>query len=144
MISMDFLVREAQPNDAKAIVDVLNPIIEAGLYTAFDTPFTVEAERTYILNLPHRGVFHVAERRQDMRIVAFQSMEPFATYTHAFDHVGVLGTFVDLSQRRQGIASRLFEVTFERGKISVSKGPPSKRWQPTPQARPWLRLTALL
>ena len=44
---MDFLVREAQPDDAEAIVAIFNPIIEAGLYTAFDTPFTVEVERNY-------------------------------------------------------------------------------------------------
>jgi L-amino acid N-acyltransferase YncA len=40
-------------------------------------------------------------------------MEPFATYTHAFDHVGVLGTYVDLACRRQGIGRLLFEATFE-------------------------------
>ncbi|MCI0338839.1 MAG: GNAT family N-acetyltransferase [Acidobacteria bacterium] len=110
---MELLVREAQPDDAEAIVGIINPIIEAGLYTAFDTPFTVEAERKYILDLPQRGLFHVAVRRHDQKIVGFQSMEPFATYTHAFDHVGVLGTYVDLSYRRQGIAMRLFELTFE-------------------------------
>jgi len=110
---MDFLVREAKPDDAEAIVGILNPIIEAGVYTVFDTSFTVEAERACILNFPQRGIFHVAECRQDKKIVGFQSMEPFATYTHAFDHVGVLGTYVDLAMRRQGIASCLFKTTFE-------------------------------
>jgi len=109
---MDLLIRDVQPADAQAIVDIFNPIIETGRYTVFDTPFTVEAERDYILNFPPRGVFLVAERSEDRKIVGFQSMEPFATYTHAFDHVGVLGTYVDLSLRRQGIASRLFEATF--------------------------------
>ena len=115
---MDLFVREARPDDAEAIVGILNPIIEAGVYTAFDTPFTVEAEHDYILNFPARGIFQVATRRQDSKIVGFQSMEPFASYTHAFDHVGVLGTYVELSLRRRGIARRLFEVTFEvaRGK----------------------------
>lgn len=110
---MDLLVREVGPEDAEAIVGILNPIIEAGIYTALDTPFTAETERDYILNLPPRGLFHVAVRPREQKVVGFQSMEPFATYTHAFDHVGVLGTYVDLSCRRQGIASRLFEVTFE-------------------------------
>jgi len=110
---MDLLVREVRPEDAEAVVGILNPIIEAGLYTAFDTPFTAEAERDYILNFPERGVFHVATRRQDGKVVGFQSMEPFASYTHAFDHVGVMGTYVELSLRRQGIARRLFEVSFE-------------------------------
>lgn len=116
---MDLLVREAQPDDAEAIVSIFNPIIEAGVYTAFDTSFSVEAERQYILNFPQRGVFHVAVRRQDQKAVGFQSMEPFATYTHAFDHVGVIGTYVDSSYRRQGIGARLFEATFEAAR---SKG----------------------
>ena len=97
---MDLLVREAQPDDAGAIVNILNPIIEAGVYTVFDTPFTVEVERGYILNFPDRGVFHVAVCREEQKVVGFQSMEPFATYTRAFDHVGVVGTYVDLSYRR--------------------------------------------
>ena len=109
---MDLLVRIATPDDAGAIVGILNPIIEAGTYTVLDTPFTVEAEREYILNFPPRGILHVALRRSDQRLVGLQSLEPFASYTHAFDHVGVLGTHVDLSYRRQGIGRRLFQATY--------------------------------
>ncbi|MEK7829840.1 MAG: GNAT family N-acetyltransferase, partial [Acidobacteriota bacterium] len=90
-----------------------NPIIETGKYTVFDTPFTVEAEREYIVNFPARGIFHVAVRQDDQKIVGFQSMEPFATNTHAFDHVGVVGTYVDLAERGHGIAGHLFDATFE-------------------------------
>ncbi len=110
---MDLLVREVELNDAEAIVSILNPIIEDGVYTAFDTPLTVEAERDYILNFPVRGVFHVAICCKQQKVVGFQSMEPFANYTHAFDHVGVLGTYVALSYRRQKIATSLFNATFE-------------------------------
>ena len=110
---MELLVRDARPDDAEAIVGILNPIIVAGVYTAFDTPFTVEAEREYILKFPQRGIFHVAVSRHKHQVVGFQSMEPFATYTHAFDHVGVLGTYVELSYRRQGISKCLFTATFE-------------------------------
>jgi len=113
---MDLLIREVRPDDAEAIVDILNPIIQAGVYTVLDTPFTVEAEREYIENFPQRGVFHVAECRADRKVVGFQSVEPFATYTHAFDHVAVIGTFVHLSYLRQGIGTRLSEVTFETAK----------------------------
>lgn len=113
---MEVLVREVQLDDAEAIVGILNPIIKAGVYTAFDTPLTIEIEREYILHFPQQGVFHVAVCRHDQKIVGFQSMEPFATYTHAFDHVGVLGTYVDLSYRRQGIGRSLFKATFEAGR----------------------------
>jgi len=110
---MELSVRDAEPADAEAIVRVLNPIIEARSYTVFDTPFSVDAERDYIANLPPRGIWKVAVRESDRRVVGFQIMEPYATYTHAFEHVGTLGTYVDLELRRQGVAKRLFASTFE-------------------------------
>jgi len=110
---MQLLVRDARPEDAKAITDILNPIIAAGRYTAFDTLFSVEAEEAYLRGFPARGVFHVAIDEADGRLLGFQSMEPFATYTHAFDHVGTLGTYVDLACRRQGVARALFRATFD-------------------------------
>jgi len=106
-------IREARPDDAEAIARILNRIIAARAFTAFDTPFSVEAERAYIETFPARGVFLVATSERDRQVVGFQSMEPFASFTHAFDHVGVLGTYVDLECRRQGIAKRLFRATFE-------------------------------
>lgn len=113
---MDLAVRDARPEDAEAILAVLNPIIEAGTYTALDKPLTADEERQYILSFPRRGIFHVAIRHADQRLVGFQSMEPFATFTGAFDHVGVLGTYVELSLLRQGIAHCLFEATFNAGR----------------------------
>jgi L-amino acid N-acyltransferase YncA len=109
---MELEIREARPDDAEAIVGILNPIIAAGVYTVFDTPFTADAERDYILRFPARGVFLLAVKQPDNQVVGFQSMEPFASYTHAFDHVGGLGTYVDLTCRRQGVASQLFQATF--------------------------------
>ncbi|UCD57101.1 MAG: hypothetical protein JSV16_15000 [Candidatus Hydrogenedentota bacterium] len=40
---MDLLIRKARPDDAEAIVHILNPIVEARRYTVLDTPFTAEA-----------------------------------------------------------------------------------------------------
>jgi len=57
-------------------------------------------------------VFFVAECLPQHQVVGWQSMESFATYTHAFDHVGVIGSFVDLTQRRRG-GTRLPAATFE-------------------------------
>ena len=110
---MALLIREVRLDDAEAIVSILNPIIKAGLYTVLDAPLTPQAEREFIANFPKRGIFHVAERRQDGAAVGIQTIEPFDTYTGAFDHVAVMGTFVELSQRRQGIGTRLSEATFE-------------------------------
>src|SRR5262245_24317454 len=110
---MKFTIRDAKPDDAAGIVAIFNPIIEARSFTLFDTPFSIEAERSYIVGLTQRDIFHVAVRSSDEAIVGFQSMYPFATYTHAVDHVGVIGTYIDLGSRREGIASLLFPVTFE-------------------------------
>lgn len=110
---MNLEIRPARSEDAEGMTAVLNPIIEAGIYTVFDTPFSVEQERRYIEAFPGRGVLHVAVRSSDQRLVGFQSVEPFAAYTHAFDHVGVIGTYVELACRRQRVGSRLFKATFQ-------------------------------
>jgi L-amino acid N-acyltransferase YncA len=110
---MDLFVRDVAPEDAEAIIAILNPIIAARAYTVFDTPFSVEAERSYIVNLSPRGIWKLAIRPSDQKVVGFQILEPLATYTHAFDHVGTLGTYVELGLRRQGIATCLFAATFE-------------------------------
>ena len=107
---MDIVIRDAIPDDAAAIAGILNPIIVSGLYTALDTPFSVEYERAFIERFPARGIFHVA--LLDGEIVGFQNVEPFATYTSAFDHVGVIGTYVSLERRQRGIGGRLFAATF--------------------------------
>lgn len=110
---MNWVVRNVQPEDAEAVAGILNSIIETGIYTVLDTPFTTEAEREFISNFPPRGIFHVAVAPEKERIVGFQNVEPFATYTNAFDHVGIIGTYVDHTVRRQGVASSLFQATFE-------------------------------
>jgi L-amino acid N-acyltransferase YncA len=109
---VNLTVRDVEPDDAEGIVRVLNPIIESRLYTALDTTFSVDSERDYVIDFPERGIWKVAVREPDRTIVGFQVMEPYANYTHAFDHVGTLGTYVDLELRRQGIARRLFAATF--------------------------------
>jgi L-amino acid N-acyltransferase YncA len=111
--AMTVIVREARPDDAESIVRIFNPIIESGRYTVFDRPFTVAEERRYIEAFPSRGIFHVAVSPSDGKVVGFQSMEPFATFTHAFDHVGVPGTYVDPAEQRRGIARLLFGALFE-------------------------------
>ena len=106
-------IRDAREEDAEGIAGILNPIIAAGIYTALDTPVTVEEERVFIRDFPKRGIFHVAVDAPDGTIVGFQDVSPFASFTHAFDHVGVIGTYVDLGRLRQGIATQLFVTTFE-------------------------------
>ena len=109
---MELAIRDVVLADAEAIVGILNPIIEARLYTVFSEPFTVDAEREYISRFPTRGIWKVAMRQADRRVVGFQVLEPFGSYTKAFDHVATIGTYVDLALRRQGIATALFDEAF--------------------------------
>lgn len=105
-------IRDATPDDADGIVKVLNPIIEAGVYTVIDGPITAQQERDFIRGCSPRGVFHVAIDPADGAVVGFQIAQPIAAYTHAFDHVCDMGTYVALARRRQGIASQLFQASF--------------------------------
>jgi L-amino acid N-acyltransferase YncA len=112
-------IRDARVDDAESIAGILNRIIAARCYTAFDTPVTPEEQRRFIRDFPRRGIFHVAIDTADSQIVGLQDVSPFADFTHAFDHVGVIGTFVDVARLRQGIGSRLFAATFA---AAVAKG----------------------
>ena len=106
-------IRDVRIEDAEEILAILNPIIAARCYTAMDTAITVEVEREFIRAFPDLGIFLVAIDTASSRIAGFQDVSPFGTFTHAFDHVGVIGTYVDLDLRRQGIATQLFAATFE-------------------------------
>src|SRR5687768_14037380 len=106
-------IRDVRIEDAEEILAILNPIIAARCYTAMDTPFTLGEEREFIRTFPGHGTFLVAVDTTLNRSVGFQNVSPFGSFTHAFDHVGVIGTYVDLELRRGGIATRLFEATFE-------------------------------
>jgi L-amino acid N-acyltransferase YncA len=110
---MDLTIRNVEPTDAEAVVGILNPIIEARVHTVLSDPFSVDAERDFIERFPPRGIWKVAVRPAYGRLVGLQVLEPFGAYTQAFDHVGTLGTYVDLGQRRLGIAKALFAVTLE-------------------------------
>jgi len=113
---MELIIRAVQKDDSQGIINILNPIIEEGLFTILDTTFSLEEEKQFIQNFPARGVFNIALEAQSSNVIGFQNVEPFATYTHAFDHVGIIGTFVDSRYRRQGIASQLFTSTFQNAK----------------------------
>ena len=110
---MEVLIRDVELADAEGLVGILNPIIEARIYTALDPTVTVDGERDYIRHFSPRGVWKVALDADAGRVVGFQILEPFATYTRAFDHVATMGTYVDLALRRHGIAGRLFAATFD-------------------------------
>ena len=111
------VIRDVCADDAEAIAGILNPIITARIYTALDTPVTIDEELAFIRSFPGRGIFLVAVDPATGAVVGFQDVSPFADYTHAFDHVGVIGTYVALDRHRQGIAARLFDATFDAARL---------------------------
>jgi L-amino acid N-acyltransferase YncA len=116
---MNLMIREAQVSDAESIINIFNPIIESGMYTAVTHTISVEAEREFISKFNKRGIFHVGVNKLEQKIVGFQNVQPFADYTDAFDHVGIIGTFVSLLHHKQGVAKALFQATFD---ACLSKG----------------------
>ena len=113
---MSLTIREVAIEDAQGIIDVLNPIIIEARYTILDQTFTVDEEKAFIESFPERGVFSVAVNETTKQLLGFQNVEPFATYTKAFDHVGIIGTYVDANSRGQGVAKQLFDYTFKAAK----------------------------
>ncbi|WP_061018048.1 GNAT family N-acetyltransferase [Vibrio splendidus] len=113
---MSLIIREVAVEDAQGIIDVLNPIIIEARYTILDQTFTVDEEKGFIESFPERGVFSVAVNETTSQLLGFQNVEPFATYTKAFDHVGIIGTYVDANSRGQGVAKQLFDYTFKAAK----------------------------
>ncbi|NOI91855.1 GNAT family N-acetyltransferase [Vibrio splendidus] len=113
---MSLTIREVTVEDAQGIIDVLNPIIIEARYTILDQTFTVDEEKAFIESFPERGVFSVAVNEMTSQLLGFQNVEPFATYTKAFDHVGIIGTYVDANSRGQGVAKQLFDYTFKAAK----------------------------
>lgn len=116
---MSLKIRAVAIDDAQGIIDVLNPIIIEARDTILDQTFTVNEEKAFIESFPERGVFSVAVNETTNQLLGFQNVEPFASYTKAFDHVGIIGTYVDANSRGQGVAKQLFDYTF---KAAEAKG----------------------
>lgn len=114
--SLDIRIREVKASDALSVAGLLNIIIDDGSFSVFDTRFSADDEREYIENFDPRGLFHVAFLPDNEQIVGIQTLEPFALYTHAFDHVAQIGTFIHLDFLGRGIGTRLSEYTFPLAK----------------------------
>ena len=102
-------VRRDDLQDAAGVADVLNSVIAEGCYTALTGHWTPEAEQAFLRTLGPRSELFVAEVAG--RIVAFQVIEPFVTYTSTMDHVAHMGTYVHAGFRRGSIGHKLAEAT---------------------------------
>ena len=55
-------IRPVRIEDAEGVVNVLNPLVQAGESTALDRVITADEERIFISGFPARGVFNGAKR----------------------------------------------------------------------------------
>lgn len=104
-------VRRDDIRDAAGVADVLNTVIAEGHYTALTGHWTPEAEQAFLQSLRPRSEVLVADVAG--RIVGFQVIEPFVTYTSTMNHVAHFGTYVHSDYRGRGIGHRLAEATLE-------------------------------
>jgi L-amino acid N-acyltransferase YncA len=112
------IIRPVTLRDTRAVIDVLNPIIEEGKYTILDKPYTLEEEIQFIKTFPETGIFNVAD--EEGVIQGFHVIERiYAPYTHAFNHVGQVGTFIGKEHQRRGVGRRLI---LESEKFAIEKG----------------------
>ncbi|MGD8967129.1 MAG: GNAT family N-acetyltransferase [Anaerolineae bacterium] len=106
---MQIDIRRATPENAEALSAIWKVVCGERAYTAVNRPFTPQQERDYIVSLSDREGIFVAE--VDDQIAGFQSLDLWAKYTDAFDHVGVMGTIILPQWRRRGIGRRLAQHT---------------------------------
>jgi len=107
---MEIRIRQAVPEDALGVAEVLNSVIAERRYSALDTPFSVEEERSFIASLGPREAMFLAE--VNGQIVGIQTIDGYAKYTGSMEHVGIMGTFVLRDYRGKGIGRALAERTF--------------------------------
>jgi len=112
---MEILIRTVNEDDAASIIELLNPIIQAGTFTIMVEPFSVEDQIDFIRNFPQRGIYHIAIDNESQKILGIQDVMLIST-SNVFKHVGDISTFVALDSHKQGVGQRLCEATFKVAK----------------------------
>jgi hypothetical protein len=85
-------IRRAVPEDAAAIVAVLDVVAAERIYSAIDRVWTVEEERRFLGGLSWREAIHVAVDNT-RGIVGLQILDRWSAVLDSMAHVGQVGTF---------------------------------------------------
>ena len=93
---------------------MFNAIIDEGKYTALTEPFDIEKQLGLIRHCLEKGTYHVAVTADD-KVIGIQVVLPLSELP-AFSHVGDIGTYVDSSSHRSGVARAMSEATFKKAK----------------------------
>ena len=104
-------IRKATPDDAEAIIAVLEEIASERVHTAINKPWSAGQQRSHLVSLSAREAVHVAHAAQE--VVGYQTLELWAPTIDSMAHVGQLGTFLRSAWRRQGIGEALFRATLD-------------------------------
>jgi L-amino acid N-acyltransferase YncA len=112
-INNDIIIRRATPDDAKRIIDLVNPIIEKDLDAVQDLPYTVEFVRSLLENSEPRFIYNVAIRINDGKVVGYARITPPIRSMPTISHNAIFSLFIDLNERRKGIGTLLAEKTLD-------------------------------
>ena len=115
---MEISIRAVNEDDAASIIELLNQIIQAGIFTIMVESFSVEDQIDFIRNFPKRGIYHIAIDNESQKILGIQDVMPIST-SNVFKHVGDISTFVGLDSHKQGVGQRLCQATL---KVAKKKG----------------------
>ena len=74
---MEFSIRTVREEDTESIVELLNPIIQAGKYTIMDEQLSVDEQLDFLRGFPKRGVFHVAVCNDSQSVLGIQDERPY-------------------------------------------------------------------
>jgi L-amino acid N-acyltransferase YncA len=104
-------IRDATPDDAPELAELLNAIIARGGTTALEEPFTPERlAEAYLIGSSVLCCF-VAVDRETGRLEGFQTL---GRYPELPDDIGDIGTFARIDGKQRGVGSALFAATAER------------------------------
>jgi len=104
------VIRRAALADCEGTAGVLNSVVREGGRTITGRTFTPAQERAFFRSLPPRSFLNIVLLGKV--IVGFQSVEPYATFTHTMDHVASLGTHILAAVRERGIGHALSAATW--------------------------------
>ena len=109
---MELIIRPVREEDAASIVGLLNPIIQAGTYSAMDEPFSTADQLDFIRSFPQRGVYYIALDGDSQKILGIQDVIPISI-SNVFRHVGEISTFIALDSHRRRVGQNLCQATFK-------------------------------
>jgi len=107
-----FSIRKVKEKDAASIVELLNSIVETGIYTIMDSLFSTNDQIEFIQKFPDRGIYNVAVCNNTDRVLGVQDIQPLSLEEKALKHVGNISTFVSLDSHRKGVGRLLSHATF--------------------------------